>query len=61
LGRGLAPHCPVPGQRERQPRAQQSVGSDPRQVPAQQVGRQVPQVRADLGRELPAVRARDGP
>lgn len=50
----------VPGQREGQVRAQQPVGSDARHVPAQQVGRQMPEIGPDPGREVVAVRARHG-
>ncbi len=42
--RARAPLGAVPGQRDRQPRPQQPVGGDPRQVPAQQVRSETPQV-----------------
>lgn len=51
----------VAGRGDRQARAQQSVGSDPRHVPAQQVGSQVAQVVPEEGRQFTAVGPRHGP
>lgn len=47
----------VPCQSDRQPGAQQPVRSNPRQVPAQQVRHQVPQIGPHPGGEFPAVGA----
>lgn len=56
VGAGL-PGGVVPGQADRQSRAQESVGGDPRQVPAQQVGCQVAEIGAESGGEFAAVGA----
>lgn len=51
---------PVPGQSNGQARSQQSVRSDPRHVPPQQIGCQMAQIVADAAGEFPAVDAAHG-
>lgn len=56
----VPPGSVVPGEGNGQTWAQQSVGSDPRHVPAQQVGGQMAEIGPDPGREVAAMSAGHG-